>query len=111
MTDKEYKNEICPVCGEVFQISKFFRWGWLIGSESNPKPVCSYKCQRDWEKDPSKKKKPQVKRCAVRIVETGEVFESISDCALHFHTSASALRHSIYEGRDYKGFHIERVVI
>ena len=51
--EKEYREYNCPVCGEKFRISSFLGWGWVIGSETSPKPVCSYKCQRKWEKDPS----------------------------------------------------------
>ena len=105
--NEHYVEKVCPVCGKVFYPGYLMMWGWKNPSDEL---VCSYRCQRKSEKKPKSTRKPLRSMVAVRIVETGQVFESISDCAAHFHTSTSALRHSIYEGRDYKGYHIERVV-
>lgn len=45
----------------------------------------------------------------VRIVETGEVFDAMTDCANHLGVLISNLSRAIKEGRKYKGYHYEKV--
>lgn len=37
-----------PICGKIF--FPWGEWGWKIGTEKNPRNVCSYTCMRVWEK-------------------------------------------------------------
>lgn len=101
---------ICPQCEEEFYIAPYQEWGWLVGEGTKPKPVCSYSCQREWEKEHTTKAKPSRQRVAVRIVETGEVFESVAECCRRLNIKRSNLTVLADEGRTYKGLHIERVV-
>jgi hypothetical protein len=110
MIDEEYKKKKCPICGKLFYVPKVLCWGWVIGTERHPKPVCSYKCQREWEKRPAKKVNPSRKTIKIRIVETGEEFKSIADCVRHLNGSRSNIYNSINRGKAYKGLHFERVV-
>ncbi len=108
--NERYAPTVCPICNKEFRPEYYARWGWVIGTESAPIPVCSYKCQRQWEKNPeAKKRKPAPKRIAVRIVETGEVFDSVQDCASYFNASTSTLYRCMRKGITYNRMHIERV--
>lgn len=105
--NERYKESICPECGKVFYPEYLLKWGWKNPEGEN---VCSYSCQRKSENKPKKKRNPSRERIPVRIVETGEVFRSISDCASEFGTSNMSIHKCIYQGKAYKGLHIERVV-
>lgn len=58
-------------------------------------------------------KPPEVKRTPIRIVETGEIFDSISDCARTIGSSviniSYALRDEIHDHHSCKGLHFEYV--
>lgn len=104
MNDR-YKESICPECGKVFYPEYMLRWGW-----KNPKGenVCSYSCQRKSEKNPKAMRKPC--KTSVRIIETGEIFQSITACANSLNVRVPNLRYYIERGKPFRGFHIERVV-
>lgn len=105
--DENYKATACPQCGKKFYPKRYLmKWGYL-----NPKgePVCSYSCQRASEKNPKYSNNKQRILVPVRIVETGEEFDSISKCAAHLNVQPSNLYYCIHKGREYRGLHIERV--
>ena len=87
-----------------------FSWGWLIGTGKITKPVCSYTCQRKWERNPALKINPLRKKVKIRIVETGEEFNSIAECVRHLNGTKSVIYRCIEQKKVYKGLHIERVV-
>lgn len=101
---------ICPQCEEEFYIAPYQEWGWLVGEGCKAKPVCSYSCQRKWEKEHTTRPKQQRKRVPVKIRETGEVFRSISDCASYLNTSCNSIYRCIDRGIPFYDIHIERVV-
>lgn len=103
-----FSGKTCPVRGKEFMPAP--QHGWLIGSELCPTPVCSYSCQRKWEKTHTIKSRQTTNRIPVRIVETGETFKSISACADKFGVDDSVIRHRLKTGETYSGLHIERVV-
>ena len=101
----------CPVCGKEFLPAG--QHSWMIGDRpSQQELVCSYSCMRKWETDPNRKKK---KRCTngkkkkVRIVETGQVFDSMQECADALGISGTAVHYCVYYGRTADGLHIEKV--
>lgn len=100
--------QICPICGKEFlPASQHY---WRIGDvPSRERLVCSYSCMRKWEKTPKNKRKVDRKRVAVRILETGEVFESVADCAKHLGIPRDRVSKMLYNGRAYNGYHIEKV--
>ena len=108
------ENEIlCPVCGEWFKPAE--EHSYYI-RKNQKKLVCSYTCMRKWEKGEAKKLFPQSrgKRTskrydAVRVVETGEIFGSIKECAIELKTTYSSVRQAITTGCHCRGFHIEEV--
>ena len=102
----------CPICKKEFLPAG--QHGWKIGdSPSYEEPVCSYTCQRKWEKN--RKKAPKHNPYgfgmakAVRIVETGEKFRTITECAKHLGVSSSVVSYCLHHGKVYKGMHIEKV--
>lgn len=104
----------CPICGKPF--SPTVQHIYKAGKAANRKFVCSYTCQRAWEKNPDVLKKGIKKRrsegnnkVAVRVVETGEVFDSILACAKGLGISTNSVHHCIYYGKTSKGLHIEKV--
>ena len=104
----------CPVCGKRF--SPTIEHAYKAGTGANRKFVCSYTCQRAWEKNPDVLKKGIKKqrsegnnKVAVRVVETGELFDSIVACAKGLNTSTFTVGRCIYYGKTVKGLHIERV--
>lgn len=101
----------CPVCGEDFLPAP--QHGWKIGEGKKAELVCTYSCQRKWEKASEKQRetmrKPKRKRIAVRVIETGEVFESVAACAEHFNTSKTCI-YKCFRGLTYNNLHMERVV-
>ena len=102
-----FKNDVCPVCGKTFYPESMMEWGWKTPKGKN---VCSYSCQRKSEKNPKSIPKPQRKRRAVRIIETGKVFESVGECAIYLETSRTAIYNSLnHKGGRFKDFHLERV--
>lgn len=111
-TKTAWELTMCPVCGKNFLPAA--QHGWKIGEGSKERLVCTYSCQRKYEKASEKKKTTilEVKRNrqAVRVVETGEVFESVEACANHFNTSKTCI-YKCFRGGTYKKMHIERVMI
>lgn len=108
MTDY-YKEKTCPVCGKSFYPTYYADWGWMT---PNGKPVCSYTCQRKSEKNPKSISKPPKKRRAVRIIETGQIFDSIGECADFLGTQRTAIYNSLnHKGGRYKNIHLERIMI
>ena len=104
-----YAEKICPVCGKVFYPSYLMNWGWLTPKNV---PVCSYTCQRKSENNPKSISKPKRKRSAVRIVETGRMFESVDECAVFFNTTRQSIYNSLnLRGGKYGEFHLERVKV
>ncbi len=99
----------CPICKKKFYPIDIQGWGYRIGGN---KMVCSYPCQRKWETDPDRENKlnPTRRRVPVRIVETGEVFNSVIECAARLNANGSLLSRYIRNNKAYKGLHIERVV-
>ena len=105
--NRNYIEKVCPVCGKVFYPSYMMLWGWLT---PKGEPVCSYTCQRISEKNPKAIRKPKRKRRAVRIIETGKVFESVGECAIYLETTRTSIYNSLnHNGGRFKGFHLERV--
>lgn len=106
-----WEVETCPVCGKDFLPAS--QHGWKIGEGTKEQLVCTYPCQRAWEKASEKKKatmrKPKRKRNAVRVIETGEIFESVAACAEHFNTSKTCI-YKCFRGGTYNKLHMERVV-
>jgi len=45
----------------------------------------------------------------IRVVETGQVFDSMTDCANHFGVLVSNLSRAIRFNRKYKGYHFEKI--
>ena len=74
----------CPVCGKKFDPAPEHAYHIKRGQKNF---VCSWSCMRKWEKGEVKGLKPQEvkpkpKRYkAVRVVETGEIFNSAKECA------------------------------
>lgn len=103
-----YSNEeICPVCGETYRPAP--EHAYRVGNGEG-KLVCSYNCQREWEKNPktfTTKERKWVK-VYVKVIETGEIFDSIKDCANRFKTSTTTIHRCMDHGKTYKGFHFER---
>lgn len=104
--NERYIIDVCPECGTEFSTEFRSAWGWKNVKGQN---VCSYHCQRASETN-RKPASSRIKRVPVRIVETGEVFESINQCAYHLGASYSMMHKCIYKGETYKKMHIERVV-
>ena len=101
-----YKKFVCPECGKEFSPEFEMYWGWKNPKDEN---VCSYTCQRKSEKKAKSKPKQIRNRVPVRIRETGEVFKSISDCAVHLNTSNGSIYRCIDRGIPFYNLHIERV--
>ena len=99
----------CPLCGKEFLPAGMH--SWTIGNNSMTQElVCSYTCMRKWEKNPKRKNDYSIgKKVKVRVIETGEVFDSIKQCAAKLRTSTSSIHNCIYKGRTSRGFHIEKV--
>lgn len=104
----------CPICGKPF--SPAVEHAYKAGKGVNRKLVCSYTCQRAWEKNPAVLKKganPRIKygnnRIAVQVVETGEVFDTILACAAKLGISTCSVHRCIYYGDKVKGLHIQKV--
>lgn len=104
------QERICPICGKEFSPAPEHSY-YINGNKL--KLVCSYTCVRKWEKNPKAQYSSGISGkkagIAVRFVETGEEFVSISECAEHLNTSYSIIDHCIRYGYPFKGVHIERV--
>lgn len=99
---------ICPVCGKEFSPAPEHSYHL----DNKEKLVCSYNCERQWEKNQKPQRSERSSRkagVAIRFVETGEEFKSIAECAEHLNTACSIINHCIKNGYLYKGIHIERV--
>lgn len=98
----------CPVCGKEFLPAGLH--SYKIGTNScHLKLVCTYTCQRKWEQEQEEKRKKKRKGKLIRIVETGETFKSVVECAKHLNAPPENLYRCIKSGKTYKGYHIERV--
>ncbi len=100
----------CPICGKEFLPAG--QHYWKIGDiPSKEQLVCTYSCMRKWEKLPKKKRKLKAnnKAVEVRVVETGQIFGSIEECAEALNVSDKTIRNCIYYYRTAKGMHIEKV--
>lgn len=100
----------CPVCGKEFLPAG--QHSWKIGNSfSKQELVCTYSCMRKWEKNPKKRSRvcENGNKIKVRVIETGEVFDSITKCAKKLKTSTSSIHHCIYNGRTARGLHVEKV--
>lgn len=102
----------CPVCGKKFDPAP--EHAYHI-KRSHRNFVCSYSCMRKWEKGEVKKLRPQEvkpesKRYkAVRVVETGEIFNNAKECANHLNAALSCVYRALQIGATCHGFHIEAV--
>jgi DNA-directed RNA polymerase subunit RPC12/RpoP len=49
----------CSICGNSFSLVNITiqNYSWKIGNKTDPRPVCSYKCMRTWEKAREEKKR------------------------------------------------------
>lgn len=109
-TSIHWQMRTCPVCGKEFLPAG--QHSWIIGNNfSKQELVCTYSCMRKWEKNPKKRSRvcENGRRVKVRVVETGEVFNSISECARKLKTSTCSIHYSIYYGRTARGLHVERL--
>ena len=101
----------CPICGEMF--SPAAEHSYYI-AENKRNLVCSWTCVRKWEKKQKAAfygcSNQSRKRLEVRIIETGEMFDSITECARHLGVSHSYARKMLSHKYAYNGLHIERVI-
>lgn len=99
----------CPICGKEFLPAGLH--SYKIGTNTKPKLVCTYTCQRKWEREQEEKDKRKKKHKGklVKIVETGETFKSVVECANRLNAPVEYLYSCIKRGTAYKGYHIERV--
>ena len=123
---RDRKEEIkCPVCGKMFNAAP--EHSYTIGygekrGKNKKRLVCTYSCMRKWEKEQAEKPKKTslnkapvqrrnipYKSVAVRIVETGETFSSLDECAKHLNTVGSNIGYGLKTGKGYKGYHFEKV--
>ena len=97
----------CPVCGKMFDPAP--EHSYKIGKYRN-KLVCTYTCMRKWEKGEVKKLEVQPKKSrlygAVKIVETGEIFDNCKECAKHLGAAYTGVQRAVKKGYSCKGFHI-----
>lgn len=110
MSGYHWEMRKCPVCGKEFLPTGLH--SYKIGTvASEQKLVCTYTCQRKWEKEQEEKakRKKSHKGKLVRIVETGETFKSVVECAARLNTYPANLYKCISKGITYNGYHIERV--
>lgn len=100
----------CPICGKMFKPAE--EHSYYI-EHNKRKLVCSYTCMRKWEKGEVAKlfaPKPKNKKySAIRIVETGETFKSIQECAVHLKVHYSGVQRALLKGYTCHGYHIEEV--
>lgn len=110
MRGVQWVMEKCPVCGKEFLPAGLH--SYRIGTNTKPKLVCTYTCQRKWEQEQEKKKKRNKMRKGklIRIVETGQTFKSVVECAEYLNVPTSELYRRIRTGALYKGYHMERVI-
>ena len=103
----------CPVCGEMFKPAEEHSYH-IEGNKE--KLVCTYSCMRKWQTEKGRKRTPGSRGKnkgkhygAVRIVETGEVFENIKDCAAYLDRQPCNVYQAIISGCCCSGYHIEEV--
>lgn len=104
------RHEIkCPVCGKMFIPAP--EHSYKIGEGIKGELVCTYSCMRKWEKNPKKPKRVcnNGKRTAVRVVETGKEYDTITKCAKALHVSGATIYNCLYHGKTIDGLHIEKV--
>lgn len=98
----------CPVCGKMFRPAP--EHAYYIGKNKR-NLCCTYSCMRNYEKN--KKTLPvekrTKKRIPVRIIETGETFESIKACAKHLDTACSNVNRAAKYGYTCKGYHLQEM--
>lgn len=105
----ERKPIMCPICEKMFTPAA--EHSYKIGKGIKVQLVCSYSCEREWDKNPKKPKKVcnNGSKIVVRVVETDEVYESITKCAKALKVSNTTIYHCIYYGKTHKGLHIVKV--
>ena len=108
--ENNFEQIICPVCGKMFKPAVEH----IYCIEHNKKKlVCSYTCTRKWEKGEIEKlfapKSKNKKYALIRIVETGETFKSIQECAVHLNAQYSGVQRALQKGYTCHGYHIEEV--
>lgn len=103
-------KKTCPVCGKEFLPAPEHSY---FVDNNKQKLVCSYTCVRKREKELeaqcSTRSICTKDGISVRLVETGEEFKSISECARHLNTARSIINHCVKNGYPFKGIHIERI--
>ena len=101
---------VCPICGKMFKPAPEHIYS--VG-KNKKKLACSYTCVRKWEKGEVARlfaPKPKNKKySAIRIVETGETFKSIQECAVHIGAAYSGVQRALLKGYTCHGYHIEEV--
>ena len=100
----------CPVCGELFKPAEEHSYHIEYNKR---KLVCTYTCMRKWEKGEAKRlfaPKPKNRKYGdIRIVETGETFKTIQECATHLKAQYSGVQRALQKGYLCHGYHIEEV--
>ena len=103
-------RKTCPVCGKAFAPAPEHAY-YIKNNRSIL--VCSYTCMRKWDKGEVKELKTmkiKAKRYkTIRIVETGETFNSPKECANYLNAGFSSVYKALYEGVTCHGVHIEAV--
>lgn len=105
----ERKPIMCPVCEKMFTPAS--EHSYKIGKGIKCQLVCSYTCERNWEKNPKRPKKVcnNGSKIAVKVLETGKQYDSITKCAKALKVSNTTIYHCIYYGKTHKGLHIVKV--
>lgn len=100
----------CPICGKMFKPAPEHIYS--VG-KNKKKLAYSYTCVRKWEKGEVKKLfAPKVKNKKygeIIIVETGETFKTITECAAHLKAQYSGVQRALQKGYTCHGYHIEEV--
>lgn len=109
-SEDEAGKRQCPVCGKMFNPAP--EHAYYIGNNKRDL-CCSYTCMRNNEKyktvmNVSRKRKHGT---CVRVAETDEIFESISDCARHLRVSYPLVYRALMSGCTCKGYHIEAMEV
>lgn len=100
----------CPICGKEYLPAA--QHGWAIKEGTKKELVCSYTCQRKYEKNPKMKikKRSNKAKIAVKVIETGEEFKSITECAEHFNVSTTTIHHCLYHFKTLNGLHLTQII-
>lgn len=106
VSDSESGARQCPVCGKMFKPAP--EHAYYIG-KNRGNFCCSWTCMRENEKNNtlmnvSRKPKQGI---PVRVRETGETFESISECARQLGLYQSLVYRAVMTSGTCNGYHIE----